>query len=319
MSGRARQEGVRVSVVMSVYNAERYLAQAVGSVLQQDLEDFEFVVIDDGSTDGSLEILRSFSDKRLIVFEQENQGLPKALNRGVMQAQASTIARMDADDVAMPNRLRLQLGFLEQNSDHVAVGSNARVIDEHGSYVYTTNQPVDDRSLRSRLPETPLIHPASMFRKAAFEAAGGYGEQMIGVEDTVLFNRMMRCGKMANVAEPLIEYRIVPTSISRRGRGSPEFWRIIRKAIDTNEISTEEALYLASRTKDRTARERSIGYHTFLAKKFLWNNYRPYEARVHLRRSLRLRPTWEATLLYGASFLPEVVLRGAHRRAKRLA
>ncbi|MFO7902521.1 MAG: glycosyltransferase [Pirellulaceae bacterium] len=321
MSGDGRGIVARVSVVMSVYNAERYLAQAVRSILQQDLEDFEFVVVDDGSTDGSLGILRSFSDGRLVVLEQENQGLPKALNRGVRQARAPLIARMDADDVSMPNRLRLQLEFLEQNSDHVAVGSNARVIDEDGRYVYATDKPLDDRSLRARCLQTPLepplIHPASMFRRAAFTAAGGYSEQVIGVEDTVLFNRMMRSGKFANLAEPLIQYRIVPTSITRRERASAEFSRIVQKAIESNCISAAEARYLAERTGNRSAQSRVVGYHSFLAKKLLWNSHRPVEARMHLRSALRLRPTWEATLLYGASFLPESLVRRAYRMGKR--
>lgn len=317
MSGGNRGHEVRLSVVMSVYNAERYLERAVESILGQDLEGFEFIVIDDGSTDGSGEILRSFADERLVVLEQVNQGLPKALNRGVRHARAPLIARMDADDVAMPHRLRLQMEFLESNSDHVAVGSNASVVDKDGRYVYTTDQPLDDESLRARLPGTPLIHPSSVFRKTAFDAAGGYGEQMIGVEDTVLFNRMMRWGKMANLAEPLIQYRIVPTSISGREKRGPEFSRIVRKAIKHNEISAEEALYLAGTANDRTASQRIVGYHTFLGKKLLWNNHRPDEARQHLRRSLRVRSTWEAALLYAASFLPENFVRWAYRAGKR--
>lgn len=312
MNGR----DVRVSVVMSVYNAERYLARAVESILEQDFEEFEFIVVDDGSSDGSRDILNGFTDKRLLVLEQHNQGLPKALNRGISQSRAPLIARMDADDIAMQNRLQLQVEFLDTNTDHVAVGSNARVIDEAGRYVYTTDYPVDDENLRARLPVSPLIHPSSVFRKAAFDAAGGYCEQMIAGQDTVLFNRIMREGKVANLAQPLIKYRIVPTSISKRERMDAEFSRIMRKAIMENEISREEAIYLMGRAKDRTARSRALAYHTFLAKKLLWNNYKPEEARQHLRKSVKLQPTFEVALLYAASFLPARLVKQAYRTSK---
>lgn len=307
---------VRVSVVMSVYNAERYLARAVESILEQDLEELEFIIIDDGSKDGSWDILNGFVDERLVLLKQENQGLPKALNRGISQARAPLIARMDADDVAMPNRLRLQVAFLDRNRDHIAVGSNARVIDEDGRYVYTTQQALDDKNLRARLPVSPLMHPSSVFRKAAFDAAGGYCEQMISGQDTVLFNRMVRLGKVANFAEPLIEYRIVPTSVSKREKADSEFSRIVQKAIRHNKISEEETVYLMARAKDRTAHSRAVGYHTFLAKKLLWNSHRPGEAREHLRKAVRLKLTFEAALLYAASFLPEKVVKQAYRTGK---
>lgn len=316
MSGSIRGKDVRVSVVMSVYNAERYLARAVESILDQDLVNFEFIAIDDGSTDRSRSILRSFADERLVVMEQTNHGLPRALNRGIRESRAPLIARMDADDISMPERLRLQVEFLDQNSDYVAVGSNANVIDEEGQYVYTTDKPLDDKTLRARLPETPFIHPSSMFRKSAFDAAGRYCEQMITAQDTVLFNRLVRWGKVANLADPLIQYRIVPTSISKREGADCELTRIIRQAIEMNEISIEDAIRLGARTKNRSAVSRAIGYHTFLAKKLLWNSHRPREARAHLERSWRLRPTWEATLLYGASFLPECLVRQAYRLGK---
>ena len=318
MSGGARGKDVPVTVVMSVYNAERYLTRAVRSILEQDFVDFEFIVIDDGSTDGSRAILRSFADERLVVIEQANQGLPNALNRGIRESRAPLIARIDADDIARPDRLRLQVDFLERHSDYVAVGSNATVIDADGDYVYTTAQPLDDGTLRARLPETPFIHPSSMFRKAAFDAAGRYCEQMITAQDTVLFNRLMRLGKAANLAEPLIEYRVVPTSISQRGRTCAEFSRIIARAIEGNSISADDAAHLAVRMKGGKGHDRVVGYHTFLAKKLLWNSYRPGEAREHLRKSLSVRPTWEAGFLYGASFLPETVVRRAYQLGKSL-
>lgn len=306
-----------ISVVMSVYNGEPYLAGAVESILAQDFEDFEFVVIDDGSTDASRDILRSFADERLVLIEQTNQGLPSALNRGIRESRSPLIARMDADDIAMRHRLRWQLEFMERNSEYVAVGSNVSVIDQDGRYVYTTAEPLDDQALRKRLPQTPFYHPASVFRKAAFAAVGGYCEQMVMAQDTVFFNRMMRLGKVANLAEPLIQYRIVPTAITKRERVCPEYWRIVRKAINENRICREDAAYLLDRRKHEAAPERTVAYHTFLAKKLLWNSFRPSEARVHLRKSFRLKRTWEAALLYGASFLPEGIVRHAYQMRKR--
>lgn len=319
MSNAGCWEDVRVSVVMSVYNAESYLSRAVESVLAQDFENFEFVVVDDGSTDASRRILESYEDERLLVTHQTNRGLPAALNLGIRRARAPLIARMDADDIAMPNRLRLQLEFLDQNNDYVAVGSNARVIDREGRYIYTTDKPLDDESLRARLPDTPFTHPSSMFRKCAFEAAGGYCEKMMGAEDTVLFNRMAKFGKIGNLEEPLIEYRIVPTAISPRDGVSRKFARIVRKGIQDNKISDSEAAYLTNRVRNRRPRERMVNYHNFLAKKLLWNDYRPDEAREHLRESWGLKVTWQAVILYAVSFFPRGLLQKAYHRSKVIA
>jgi glycosyltransferase involved in cell wall biosynthesis len=106
-----------VSVVMSVFNGQAFLSEAVESILQQTLRDFEFVVIDDGSTDGTGDILSTFveRDKRMRVFRQENQGRPKSLNDGIALASGKYIARMDADDIALPDRLGKQVDFMERN------------------------------------------------------------------------------------------------------------------------------------------------------------------------------------------------------------
>lgn len=308
---------LRVSVVMSVYNAESYLAQALRSVLEQDIENYEVVVVDDGSSDKSSEILRTFACERLVVLEQDNRGLAKALNRGIRNARAPLIARMDADDRSTPNRLRLQLQFLERNRDHVAVGSNARVIDKEGGYVYTTERPLEDERLRARLPETPFIHSTTVFRKEVFYAAGEYCDQMVVAQDTVLFNRMARLGRLANLAPPLLEYRIVPSANSAREKKSAAFTRILHKAIEDNAISEEEAAYVAQRTKDRESPRRLVNYHNFLAKKFLWNNFRPDEARRHLRKSCQVQVNVNAVALYVLSCLPGVLLQQLYRAAKR--
>jgi glycosyltransferase involved in cell wall biosynthesis len=136
-----RKQEPLISVVMPVYNAAQYLREAIDSILNQTFRDFEFIIINDGSTDRSLEIIQSYNDDRIRLINQKNTGLAKALNNGIAIAKSDFIARMDADDISIPERLTSQFSFLESNVDVVAVGSNAEVIDKEGNHVYCTAQP----------------------------------------------------------------------------------------------------------------------------------------------------------------------------------
>src|SRR5512135_1833139 len=123
-----------ISVCMPVYNAERYIARAVESILGQTFGDFEFLILDDGSTDGSLEILRRYAnhDPRIRLTSRPNKGLPPSLNELVDQARGEFIARMDADDVALPERFARQVEYLRAHPDCVLVGSRVQLVDPEG-------------------------------------------------------------------------------------------------------------------------------------------------------------------------------------------
>jgi glycosyltransferase involved in cell wall biosynthesis len=171
----------RVSVVMAAYDAERFIAQAVESILQQTLRSWELIVVDDGSTDGTRAILAAYADPRVRVYSNEsNLGQTASLNRGIGLARGEFIARMDADDVSEPERLERQVAFLDRNPDIALAGSQYTQIDELGRTVPGARLPLQDAELRwAMLFYCPFVHAAVMFRRSpVVETVGVYDEAL---------------------------------------------------------------------------------------------------------------------------------------------
>lgn len=302
----------KISVVMAVYNGERYLREAIDSILNQTFKDFEFVIINDGSTDRSLEIIQSYDD-RIVLITQENAGLAKALNNGIAVSRSDFIARMDADDIAYPERIQKQYKFLLKNPEYIIVGSNAKFIDMEGNFVHYSNLPIKNEEMKGKLPETPFIHPSVMFRKDSFYEAGQYPEYMLKAQDYVLFNRMAKYGKFANIPENLMQYRIVPTGNSTRdSKISERFNKILSNAIENNKISDDDFAYLKTITSNRNSKERLANYHLYLAKKYLWNNYQPKLTRSNLIKSLNNKFNFICMFYYLVSFMPGRVIKSLY-------
>jgi len=206
---------VSVTVLLTVFNGEKFLKEAIESILGQSLQDFEFIIINDGSTDSSEEIIKSFADKRIRYVYQKNQGLISSLNKGIKLAKSDIIARMDSDDIAHPDRLRTQLEFLRQHPDHVLVGSNLQFINDLGQITLESPMLLNDPELRlEMLVRCPFGHPAVMYRKEAVLEAGMYDPDFKSAEDYDLWARIVKRGKVANYNSPLLQYRITDTSIS---------------------------------------------------------------------------------------------------------
>jgi Glycosyl transferase family 2 len=206
---RGRMPGV--SVVMAVYNGERFLREAVDSVLGQTFEDLELIVIDDGSTDGSSEILSSYAaaDARVLVHRQANAGTAAALNRGLHLARAPFVARLDADDLALPDRFERQHRFLAQHERVAVVGGAVTFIDEEGRAFAEWQYPLSDAEIRRTLDDsTPLAHPAVMMRAAAVIGVGGYRPVLPKAQDVDLWLRLAAGHELANVPEPVLRYRM---------------------------------------------------------------------------------------------------------------
>lgn len=208
-----------VSVVMSVYNGARYLRAAVESVLSQQGVIFEFVVVDDGSTDESGAMLDEYSaqDPRLRVIHQDNTGLTRALIRGCREARGEFIARQDADDVSLPGRLASLAGLLRRDSRLAFVSSYVHVMDPDGELLLTHTRPSDPHEATALLFDVksgPPGHGSVMFRRSIYESIGGYREEFYFAQDSDLWLRLGEKGLLGYVPEVLYQYRVAPESIS---------------------------------------------------------------------------------------------------------
>lgn len=207
-----------VSVVMSVYNGERFLDEAVDSILGQSFEDFEFIIIDDGSTDSTGPLLDSYRkrDPRVRVFHQENRGLVASLNRGCEAARGKYIARMDADDIAAKDRLSWQLKFMEGHPKVGVVGGAIEFIDITGKSLRTSVNPAEDRDLRMALPDCPFWHPTVFMRKEIITLLGGYRKIVTDAEDHDLWLRVAEHYQLANLEKVVLKYRLHPYQVTVR-------------------------------------------------------------------------------------------------------
>jgi glycosyltransferase involved in cell wall biosynthesis len=208
-----------ISVLMPVYNARRYLAEAVESILNQTFGDFEFLIVDDGSTDDSAEILRGFAarDARIRLVSRPNTGYLVALNEMLGKARGELIARMDADDIALPDRFERQVAFLRDNPDHLVVGCRVLLIDPEGDPLCEwnfdqTHEEIDAAHLDGSRGGV-ISHPSAMMRCQAVRDLGGYRAEYYTSEDLDLWLRLAERGRLANLPEVLLKYRMHPTSI----------------------------------------------------------------------------------------------------------
>jgi hypothetical protein len=200
-----------VSVVMAVYNGERFLRESVESVLAEPFRDLELVVLDDGSTDATPEILAEYgaADPRVVVHREPGDSLAEALNRCVAHCTAPLLARLDADDVSVRGRLEEQVGFMKAHPEVVLLGGQARLINDRGEAFGTAEYPTGDAALREALRAiNPFVHSAVVMRRAAFDAVGGYRSNLAHSEDLDLWLRLAERGGLANLPKPVVEYRM---------------------------------------------------------------------------------------------------------------
>lgn len=302
-----------VSVVMAVFNGEKYLQRAIDSILAQTLTDFEFIIVDDGSTDRGKDIIRRYHDDRIRLIENsENLGLSASLNKGIEVARSGYVARMDCDDISLPERFALQFEFLERHSRVAVLGTGAKFIDADGVDVCTFAPLSDDNGLRRVFPESPFIHPSVMFRKSMYLCAGRYPEHMRwGGEDAVLFGRMANFGELHNLATALLKYRLVPGAMSRK---PPDFrdllTQIVADEIAGNSINDKRLKKLQELAKRIDKSAAAFDYHFEVAKLYLWSGGDGGRSRAHLRRCFELRHiSVKLAGLYLISFLPSAWVR----------
>lgn len=303
-------------MLMPVFNAEKYLREAIDSVLQQTHTDFEFLIVDDGSTDSSPSIIQSYDDKRIRVIRQSNGGVSAALNTGLQNASGELIVRFDADDICYPERITLQYKFMLEHPDYVLAGSDADYIDKDGEYIFTfTNPGHEDSEIRNKIMlQCPFIHSTVIFRKQAVLDLGGYEVKAHTFEDYFLWTKLLSKGKVHNFSHPLIKVRFNPESVTVDARDyNRTFRNLHRKALATGIITDAEGEQLLASIKRLSRSKKEFSYNRMLAKKYLWNNYHPEKARQHLSKALKLKPldpaSWSLLFL---SLLPKKVINAIY-------
>lgn len=211
---------MKVTVLMSVYNGARFLHDSIRSIINQTFRDFEFIIIDDGSTDRSSGIIKSFNDSRIkFISNSENIGLTKSLNIGLSVAKGTYIARVDADDISLSDRLELQYKYFERHSGVTLLGGGAHFIDESNEVIRTKFRLPDHSSIFFYcFFNSPFIHSSVMFRKECLKTLGGYNSSFKCAQDYDLWSRWVACFKVANLEKVIVKWRNTSTGITNTRR-----------------------------------------------------------------------------------------------------
>ena len=284
-----------ISVVMPVHNALPFLGDSIRSILEQTLNDFEFVILDDASTDGSSELLKQWPkrDRRIQIHESKTRlGLSGSSNAVVSLARAAIVARMDADDIAHPDRLRRQWDVMEAKPDVAVIGTLCNGIDASGREV----RPRDRWRLVRRSHYVPFPHGSAMFRREVFDQVGGYDEKSTGAEDQDLFSRMAAKGRVLTLSDVLYSYRY-HSSNATLFNGT--------RAVDENHSQNGNALaafYMLGAMRlwagdppmllEPMLKKKSLKWNAktlMILASAIWGHVSPPTLRVFLRSSIRAR------------------------------
>jgi glycosyltransferase involved in cell wall biosynthesis len=228
-TSRRQDEGIvtgpKVSVIMAVYNGARYLAQAMDSVLAQSFTDLEFVVVNDGSTDETAAILDGYQDPRIVLVEHDqNMGLTRSLNRGIDASCGELLARQDADDYSLPERLARQVAFMDAHPAVALVGSGSKWIDGQGAVIRDGSPPTDPVTIQQQLlSSVPFLHGTFMIRRSCLgDVGGGYNEAFPVAQDCDLFLQISERWELANLPDILYVHRRHADTVTARRRADQE-------------------------------------------------------------------------------------------------
>lgn len=301
MTTEPRTANPSVLVLMSVFNDERYLREAVESILNQTYRDFVFLIIDDGSTDRTPEILAAFRDPRLEVLRQENRGLVASLNRGAaiaFERRIPFIARMDGDDVSAPERLEAQVGLLAAEPGVAACGSNARYIDLDGTVVGSSQVPLSSPLIRAEISADlrGMIHAATTFRSDALQAVAGYREHFRHGEDFDLFVRLSERFPLRNLPAFHYDIRLDPGSYS----------------VGNTEANSQYCLYALDCARRRAAGRPERSFDDYVA-------HPGFADRLRLRRERVVLRLWRKSMAGQPGFAALAALIDPRRAIARLA
>jgi glycosyltransferase involved in cell wall biosynthesis len=310
----------KITVLMPAYNAGKYIGDAIESVLQQSFTDFELLIVNDGSTDDTVEVIQAFDDSRIVMICQPNKGIAMALNTGLKYARASYIARFDADDICYPDRLQLQYDFMKANPEYSIIGSAANYIDQEGVYLFTSTPPAFDNEDIQQLKYTvcPFIHSSVFYKKEVIWQTGGYNEHAYTYEDHFLWVNILKDQKACNLSQPLIKVRLNPESITIDEKWRPRKFRDIKyTTLKNRTITSYEGNLLAEiGEKQYSPKIKQGAYYALCGKKLLINNFQPQKARLHVVRAISISPLrLDNYFLYTVTYLPERFITWLHKVA----
>ncbi len=289
-----------ISVLMGVYNEEAYLEKAIDSILGQTFEDFEFLIVDDNSTDQSPTIVESYKDDRIqLIRNDTNQGLTASLNRALDRAKGTYVARQDADDISEPWRFERQVSFLERNDDVALVGTGAYLIDSDDNVVdkrigYCTP------TFEDFLEKSHLVHGSILARRSVLKDLGGYDEFFRYGQDYDLWLRLSKHHKISNIPKPLYRHRIHDKGVYFSRKDESAMYDRIACDLVTNQIDSEMLEDLDRRGVlkyyDVLSAQRRATFHRDLATRYLrYGHTEP--AREECRRAREHEPYSVQTLL----------------------
>jgi glycosyltransferase involved in cell wall biosynthesis len=307
----------KITVLMPAYNAGKYIGEAIASVLEQSFTDFELLIINDGSTDDTEKIIRSFKDPTKELISQENKGVSAALNLGLSHARANYIARFDADDICLPNRLKVQYDFMTAYPEYTIIGSAVEYMDADGHYIFTHHPEghLNEEIQQLKYTICPFIHSSVFYKKDVVINNGGYNEHAYTYEDHFLWVNILKNEKACNLSQALIKVRLNPESITIDEKWRTRKFRAIKYATLKNKNITEaegNELYQIG-GKQYSPKIKQGAYYALCGKKFLLNNYQPEKARLNMMRAISLHPfRLDNYLIYTVSYLPERFITWLH-------
>ena len=246
----------KISVIMSVYNCFPFLSESIKSVLVQPLKDFELIIVDDSSTDKSIEIIRKFmeKDKRIkLIKNKKNIGLTKSLNKGLKIAKGKYIARIDTDDISLPNRFQIQYQFMKENPNIFLTGGTAIIIDENEKEIKKYKPITNEGKLKKILKKCNAIcHSTIMFKN---EKNNFYREKFYYSQDYDFYLKMLSEGKrLLNIPDVLIKYRITPEAISSLQRTKQKLFAEKAKEFYLQRLKTGKDKYESFNPNDILSR-----------------------------------------------------------------
>ena len=279
--------------------------------------------MNDGSTDETENIINAFHDSRITLINQANQGVAAALNNGLKIAKADYIARFDADDICMPQRLQVQYDFLSTHPDYIITGADVDYIDMYDEFVFSYNSPcyTNEEIQLNKLKECPFIHSNVLFKKDAVLNVGGYNIHAHTFEDYLLWKKMLAKGKGCNLPQKLLKVRLNPDSVTIDEKWRcKRFHKIKEGALAQENIMEAEGNELLAILKEQDIQKIKEGsYYALLSKKYLWNNYQPKKARQNLKKTLLLKPVdVNSYLLLLLSFMPEKLIQKIYSLQRRV-